>query len=247
MAEGHTLIGHNRLLDALKRSLPEDQMPAMEFVQLTLKQDLYSPEVPIEHVYFPINGVVSMLADLENGVMIEVATVGNEGMIGLPLFLGADMTPGRAFSQVPGDACRMTAADFRSLIQDPSLFTSVLHRYTQAMMIQISQGTACNRGHNNRQRCAKWLLLTHDRVGKDEFQLTQEFLAQMLGVRRATVSEVAGQLQSDGLIEYSRGVIRVLDRPGLERASCLCYRVIRDEYDRMFSSLSEQLEFSDSL
>lgn len=241
MAEGHIQNGHNRLLGALKRSLPEHEMPIMEFVQLTLKQDLYSPDVPIEHVYFPINGVVSMLADVESGVMIEVATVGNEGMIGLPLFLGADMTPGRAFSQVPGDACRMTAADFRALIQEPSLFTRILHRYTQAMMIQISQGTACNRAHNNRQRCARWLLLTHDRVGKDEFQLTQEFLGQMLGVRRATVSEVAAQLQSEGIIEYNRGVIQVLDRARLEGASCLCYRVIRDEYDRMYSSFSKEM------
>ena len=236
MAEGHVNSGKNRLLMALQ-SQAGKRIDDLEFVSLTLKQRLYTPRVPIEHVYFPVNGVMSMLAEVEKGQMVEVATVGNEGMIGLPLFLGADITPGIAFSQVPGDAYRMSAAHFKELIHEANGFTSVLHRYTQALMTQISQGTACNRAHNNKQRCARWLLLTRDRVGTDEFPLTQEFLSQMLGVRRATVSEVASELQANKAIEYSRGVIRVIDRKRLEAASCQCYSIIRDEYDRMYGHL----------
>ncbi len=240
MAEGHIKLGENRLLTALHQNGAAKRMGELELIPLTLRQELYSPDLPIQHVYFPVNGVVSMLADVEDGQMVEVATVGNEGMIGLPLFLGADATPGTSFSQVPGDAYRMTAAKFRELIQKANGFTAVMHRYTQALMTQISQGTACNRAHNNKQRCARWLLLTHDRVGQDQFSLTQEFLSQMLGVRRATVSEAAGELQANGAIEYSRGVIRVKNRKRLEAASCQCYRIIRNEYDRMYSQIDSE-------
>ncbi|MGC2404145.1 MAG: Crp/Fnr family transcriptional regulator [Acidobacteriaceae bacterium] len=210
-------------------------MDSLELISLELRRELYSPNLPIRHVYFPVDGVVSMLAELEEGLMVEVATVGNEGMIGLPLFLGTNTTPGTSFSQVPGKAYRLTAEEFTRNIQQPSSFTRVLHRYTQALMTQISQGTGCNRIHNNKQRCARWLLLTHDRVGKNEFQLTQEFLSQMLGVRRATVNEIAGQLSRAGAISYSRGTIHIVDRLRLEAESCLCYSIIRDEYDRMYS------------
>lgn len=240
MAEGHVKNGENRLLEALQTSIPELELNSLEFVSLELKQELYSPNLPIQHVYFPTNGVVSMLAKLEEGLMVEVATVGNEGMIGLPLFLGTNATPGTAFSQVPGDAYRLSAEEFRRNIEQPSRFTQVLHRYTQALMTQISQGTACNRVHNNKQRCARWLLLTHDRVGKDEFYLTQEFLSQMLGVRRATVNEVAAQLNEAGAISYRRGIVRVEDRLRLESESCLCYSIIRNEYDRMYSDLESE-------
>jgi CRP-like cAMP-binding protein len=240
MAEGHTSDGKNRLLTALESSIPQRRLKSLELVSLALKQELYTPNLPIEHAYFPVDGVVSMLALIERRQMVEVATIGNEGMIGLPLFLGTYSTPGTAFSQVPGKAYRLKAAEFMELVQQPSPFTRILHRYTQALMTQISQGNACNRVHNNKQRCARWLLLTHDRVGKDEFQLTQEFLSQMLGVRRATVNEIAGELQSGGIISYSRGVIRVLNRIHLEAASCLCYSIIRDEYDRMYAGFPQE-------
>ena len=233
MAEAHVLNGQNLLLTALNGQ-GDTLMSSLELVTLGLRHILYEPDVPIDYVYFPVDGVMSMLAQVEDGIEIEVGTVGNEGMIGLPLFLGSDTTPGRAFSQVPGHAYRLPAAAFKELIQEPSRFTTVLHRYTQALMTQISQGTGCNRVHSNDQRCARWLLQTHDRVGKNEFQLTQEFLGQMLGVRRATVSEVAGRLQADGIIEYSRGLIRIVDRTRLEAVSCTCYGVIRKEYDRMY-------------
>jgi CRP-like cAMP-binding protein len=235
MAEGHTTEGGNRLLQALEAD--GERLDSLELMQLTLRQELYSHLVPMQHVYFPIDGVVSMLADVGERKMVEVATVGNEGMIGLPLFLGANSSPGTAFCQVPGSAYRMPGAAFKKLIQEPSNFTRVLHRYTQALLIQVSQGTACNRAHGNRQRCARWLLLSHDRAGRDEFQLTQEFLSQMLGVRRASVNEIAGELHSLGAIDYSRGVIRVTNRKKLESASCLCYSIIRDEYDRMYANL----------
>ena len=238
MAEAHVPNGQNLLLDALNGDRAHTLMPALEIVSLEVRHILYEPNQPIDFVYFPLNGVMSMLAQLEQDIEIEVGTVGNEGMIGLPLFLGAETTPGRAFSQVPGQAYRLPAAEFKELIQRPSRLTQVLQRYTQALMVQISQGTGCNRVHTNEQRCARWLLQTHDRVGKDEINLTQEFLAQMLGVRRATVSEVAAGLQEKGFIEYSRGVIQVRDRAGLEATSCICYGVIRAEYDRMYEQLS---------
>ena len=240
MTEGRAPNGENRLLNALRRGNSDHELGPVELVSLTLKQELYTPNMPIEHVYFPVNGVVSMLAQLEEGLLVEVATVGNEGMIGLPLFLGTNTTPGKAFSQVPGDAYQMPAPEFKRHIEEPSNFTRVLHRYTQALVTQISQGNACNRVHNERQRCARWLLLTHDRVGSDEFPLTQEFLGQMLGVRRAVIEEIAGQLERAGTIDYTEGVVRVLNRPGLEAESCLCYSIIRDEYERMYSAFQKE-------
>ena len=234
MAEAHVPNGQNLLLNALNGDGAHTLMPSLELVSLGLRHMLYEPDAPIEYVYFPVDGVHSMLAQVDDDIEVEVGTVGNEGMIGLPLFLGTETTPGRAFSQVPGHAYRLSAEAFKELIREPSRLTAVLHRYTQALMVQISQSTGCNRVHSHDQRCARWLLQTHDRVGKSEFQLTQEFLGQMLGVRRATVSEVAARFQTDGVIEYSRGLIRILDRARLEAASCACYGVIRKEYDRMY-------------
>ena len=233
MAEGHVSNGRNRLLSGLNQSIYEELAPHLETVSLTLRQKLYEPNQRIDNVWFPVNGVVSMLAHMEGGGLIEIATVGNEGMIGLPLFLGADVTPGTSFSQVPGDALRMPADAFRKAIANGGPLTKILHRYTQALMVQISQGTACNRAHSLEERCARWLLLCHDRVGADEFMLTQEFLSQMLGVRRASVSLVAATFQQAGFIEYTRGRMRILNRKGLESASCRCYAIIREEYDRM--------------
>lgn len=235
MAEGRVRNGENRLLSALEKKTYQELAPHLEKVNLSLRQTLYEPNQPIDFVYFPVNGVISMLAHMEGGMLIEVATVGNEGMIGLPLFLGAEITPGTSFSQIPGEALRMSAEHFRKAITRSVPFTKALHRYTQALMVQISQGNACNRVHSLEERCARWLLLCHDRVGADEFMLTQEFLSQMLGVRRASVNLAAAAFQNAGFIEYSRGHIRVLNRRGLESASCRCYAVIRDEYDRMLN------------
>jgi CRP-like cAMP-binding protein len=223
----------NRLLDSLPRPDLERLRPHLEAVSVGVKHVVYEPNGPIKHVYFPINCVISLVTYLEDGASVEMATIGLEGMVGLPIFLGTDTMPSRAFGQVPGDALRITAAAFTEEIERNGPLVQVLNRYTQALFNQVAQTTACNRVHLVEQRCARWLLQTHDRVGSDQFSLTQEFLAQMLGVRRTGVSAAAGLLQKAGLIRYARGRITVLDRPGLESAACECYRVIKREFDRL--------------
>jgi CRP-like cAMP-binding protein len=170
---------------------------------------------------------------MADGRAVEFGTVGNEGMIGLPLFLGADRSPHRAFTQVPGDALRMRAEDFREEMGRQGQLAGLLRRYNQALMNQMAYSVACNRLHSVEERMCRWLLMTHDRVGADRFPMTQEFLAQMLGVRRPSVTVVAGVLQKAGLIAYARGWVVILDRAGLEAASCECYRVVRDDFERL--------------
>jgi CRP-like cAMP-binding protein len=183
-------------------------------------------------VYFPIDLVGSVLAETDAGP-VEVGTIGNEGVVGLPVFLGARSGPGMAMVQVPGRALRMELEAFRREARTGEL-RSLLERYTLGFLTLVSQGTACNRSHSAEQRLARWLLIVHDRVGRDEFPLTQEFMAQMLGVRRATVSETAAKLHNDGLISYSRGVVRLLDRAALEKTSCECYQIVRAGFERLF-------------
>ena len=223
----------NRLLDLLPAADRRRLLEHMELVELDLRQRVYEPGKPIEHVYFPLTTVISMLAVMDDGQAVEVATMGNEGMAGLPVFLGASTSPDLAFAQVPGRALRMPAGEFRELANGAGTVQALLQRYTQAFFVQLAQGAACNRLHSMDERLARWLLMTHDRVGQDQFPLTQEFMAQMLAVRRATVTEAAGRLQQAGLITYSRGIITILDRPGLEAASCECYRIISDEHARL--------------
>lgn len=183
------------------------------------------------HVHFPTGCVISLVTYLEDGPPVEIATVGLEGMVGLPVFLGSDTMPSRAFGQVPGDSLRVTAAAFRAEVERNGPLVRVLNRYTQALLNQVAQTTACNRVHIVEQRCARSLLQTQDRVGSDQF-------AQMLGVRRSGVSAAAGMLQKAGLIRYARGHVTVLDRSGLESAACECYRVIKREFDRLLGSSS---------
>ncbi len=223
----------NRLLAALRDDERQRLAAHLELVELTLRQLLYEPGKPIEHVYFPIDAVLSVLAVMDDDQAVEVATVGNEGMVGIPVFLGVSVSPGLSFCQLPGRALRMPAGAFQELANGAGAFQQVLQRYTYAFFTQLSQGSACNRLHHMDQRLARWLLLTHDRVGRDQFLLTQEFMAQMLGVRRATVTEAAGRLQQAGLITYSRGILTIADRKGLEAASCECYRIISDEHARL--------------
>lgn len=224
---------HNRLL----ASLPEEEIkrlqPYLEPVSLNLKQELYQPNEPIDFVYFPLEGVCSLLSLTSEGELIEVGTVGNEGMVGLPVFLGAKQIPGVAMSQIPGSALRMRAADLRTRVTPGTALYDALHRYTQALFNLISQSALCNGVHSIEQRCCRWLLLTHDRVGTDKFPLTHEFLSQMLGVRRAGVSEVAARLQNAGFISYTYGKIIIMDRAGLEATSCECYALIKAEFDRL--------------
>ena len=223
----------NRILAALPAADRERLRASLEPVDLELRQVVIDVNQEISHVYFVEEGVVSVLGVMEDGSAVETATVGNEGMVGLPVFLGAASMAGQAFVQVPGHGYRMPAAALREEARRGGALSELLGRYTQALFTLLSQNSACNRLHPVEQRCARWLLLTHDRVGSDTFDLTHLFLSQMLGVRRATVTEVAGALQERGLIEYSRGTITVLDRPALEAAVCECYRVIASEFDRL--------------
>jgi CRP-like cAMP-binding protein len=174
-----------------------------------------------------------MVNEPSPGDVVEFATIGAEGFVGVPVFLGSDAMPSRALVQIPGNAFRASKPDFLAGIAADAEFRALLMRYTLALMTQIAQSTSCNRLHEVQERCARWLLQTHDRVHEDSFPLTQEFLAQMLGVHRPTVTVAAGMLQKAGLIDYSRGRITVRDRAGLEAAACPCYRFITQEYDRL--------------
>jgi CRP-like cAMP-binding protein len=224
----------NRLLRALSPAVLPLLLPALERIALPMRERLIEPGVPIPYVYFPLHGVASLISTLRDGTQVEVATIGNEGLIGLPLALYANTVPFTVFVQVPGEALRIDAAVFdRLLLEETGTLRQFLYRYTQALFNQLAQHVVCNRLHRIAQRCARWLLMTHDRVGRDDFPLTHEFLALMLGVRRASVTEVAGRLQQAGLIRYRLGTIQVLDRAGLEAASCECYGVIQQEYDRL--------------
>ncbi len=224
--------GENRLLTVLPRADYDRLRPHLEKVSLPLKDVLYEANGPISHVFFPLNGVVSLVL-MDGGFSLEVGTIGNEGMVGTPVFLGAESSPSRAISQVPGEALRLETEVFQEEMKRAGPLYGLVLRYTQAMINQISQSTVCNHRHSVQKRMCRWLLMSHDRVGTDEFHLTQEFLAQMLGVRRPTVTAVAGTLQKAGLISYHRGRLTILDRKGLEAASCKCYEVVAKELDRL--------------
>jgi CRP-like cAMP-binding protein len=235
MSEVRPNLIKNQLLSALPPEEYERFLPQLEPVDLTFKQIIYTPNQPIEYVYFPNRGIVSLVNLTENGGTVEAATVGNEGMVGIPILLGTDRMIGQAMVQVAGDALRMRADAFRHQVTPGSPLYNLLLRYTQALIDLISQSVACNCLHSVEKRCCRWLLLCQDRVQSNEFHLTQEFLSQMLGVRRASVSVVAAILQKAGLIRYSRGKITICDRPGLEAASCECYQIVKNEFDRLLS------------
>ena len=230
-----TIPRGNRLLDSLTNAERGDLAPHLELERLELKDLLLEQGKRIYNVYFPITAVASLLNLVEDTSGIEIATVGNEGLVGLSLSWGIDTLNPREFAQcqVPGDALVMDAETFASKVSGDGELTWLVHRYTQAFVTQIGQQVACNGLHTIEERCARWMLLTHDRVGSDEFPLTQEFLAQMLGVRRPSVTVVAGVLQQAGFIRFRRGRITITDRRGLESASCACYGVLREVFDRL--------------
>jgi len=211
-------LGANRLLNALLLEERDQLMRQMERVSLDFKQVIYEPNERIQYVYFPINAVISLLVLMEDGRLVEFGSVGKEGMAGLPVFLGAPVSTSQSFAQIPGAALRMTTEVFTDVVLGRGgALHRLLHRYTQAFLVQTAQGLACNSLHSIEQRFCRWMLMTQDRVGRDSFPLTQEFIAQMLGVRRASVSVVASTIQKDGLIAYHRGTMNILDRPGLKR------------------------------
>jgi len=223
----------NRLLDALPDALLEELTPHLERVTLDLREPVANPGEPYEYVYFPESCVISVVNDMRDGSTVETGTIGNEGVAGLPALLDSVTSERRVFGQVRGSTLRARATVVAALVERERELRRLINRYAQAYLSQVAQGAACNRLHGLEERCARWLLLTHDRVRSDELHLKQEFLAEMLGVRRAGVSVAASALQGSGLIRYSRGVINVLDRDGLEAASCECYRVIREQFDRL--------------
>jgi CRP-like cAMP-binding protein len=190
----------------------------------------------IEHVYFPVSGVLSIVGLTLDRRAVEVVTAGKEGMLGVPVALGARSTALQAFAQVPGTSLRLGADALRHELERGGALRRVLNLYAQALFTQAAQASVCNRLHSVEERCARWLLLMHDRVGGEAFELTQQFLSQMLGVRRASVSEVASRFQARGLLRYTRGQMQVLDREGLEEASCECYAIVRSEFDRLLGT-----------
>jgi hypothetical protein len=227
----------NRLLAALPAKDYKRLLPELEPVTLTFGDILFEPGENIRHVYFPNNSIISLLSAVGEREHLEVGIVGNDGMAGLPVFMGVSTSRTRGLVQGEGSASRMKAAALRKELSNGngSALQKLLHRYTHSLLTQISQSAACNRFHLVNPRLARWLLMTHDRLEGDEFRMTQEFLSQMLGVRREGVTLAAGILQKQKLIRYSRGQIRVLDRAGLEAASCNCYAVVKDEYDNFLA------------
>jgi CRP-like cAMP-binding protein len=224
---------NNHLID----SLPAEQWmrwePHLEEVDLPLGRVLYESGSKLSHVYFPTTAIVSLLYVMENGASAEIAVVGNEGIVGVSLFMGGDTTPSRAVVQSAGKGYRLSAEHMKTEFNRAGPVLHLLLRYTQALLTQMAQTAVCNRHHSLDQQLCRWLLLSLDRLQGDELVMTQELIANMLGVRREGVTESALKLQRAGLIRYSRGHITVLDRAGLEQRSCECYAVVKKEYDRL--------------
>jgi CRP-like cAMP-binding protein len=223
----------NKILAALPAKEYARLAPHLTAVSLPLGEILYKTEDAIEYVYFPNSGVVSLVAHMQEGASVEVGLVGHEGMVGMPLVLGDDISPNEAIVQIADGAMKMKASVLVAELARGGQLQVLLLRYTLAAIRQISQTAACNRSHHVGERLARWLLTCHDRVNGDELKLTQEFIAEMLGTRRSGVSEAAMLLQAAGFIRYSRGHITVLDREGLEEFACECYATVKVEFDRL--------------
>lgn len=221
----------NKLLAALPRKEYQRLLPSLEEIPLVFEKVLYEAGDSIVDVYFPTSGIVSLLAGVEDRATLEVGLVGREGMVGVSIFMGVKTSLNRAVVQGAGSALRMKAGVFRKECDNGGSLPRVLRRYTHSMLTQISQSAVCNRFHPTDARLARWLLMTRDRMEADEFQLTQEFLSNMLGVRREGVNKAAGLLQQQHLISYSRGALTILNGPGLEAIACPCYGIIKEEYD----------------
>ena len=222
----------NRLLQALPRKEFHRALPNLKMVELKFGTDIYALNAKIRHVYFPNSGIISLLAAVEDSSTLEVGLVGLEGMVGLPLFLGVKESRVKAVVQGTGTAMRMTAADFEKIFGNDGSMPRILRRFAHSMIAQISQSAVCFRFHVIEMRLARWLLMTVDRMESNEFRMTQDYLSNMLGVRREAVNRAAMSLQKRALISYSRSNILIVDRIGLEAAACTCYAVLRDEEAR---------------
>ena len=236
MSSSHS-PNQNHLLAALPTVEFERLAPHLELVPMLLGEVLYEPGGQLQHVYFPTTAIISLHYVMESGSSAEIAGVGNEGMLGISLFMGGDTTPSSAVVQVAGHGYRLQARLLKEEFNRAGLMQRLLLRYTQALVTQMSQTAACNRHHSVEQQLCRWLLLTLDRLSSNELVMTQELVANALGVRREGITEAAGILQRAGIIRYRRGHIAVLDRSGLEAGACECYAVVRKELDRLLSDV----------
>ena len=231
---------HNHLLAALPAPDRERWLPNLEIIDMPLGEVLYEAGGTLTHVYFPTTAIVSLLYVMANGASAEIAVVGNEGIVGISLFMGGESTPSRAVVQSAGKGFRLEAQPLKDEFNRGGPVLHLLLRYTQALITQMSQTAVCNRHHSLDQQLCRWLLLSLDRLSGNELVMTQELIANMLGVRREGVTEGALKLQQAGLIQYARGHITVLDRKGLEKRTCECYAVVKKEYDRLLPALLAQ-------
>jgi CRP-like cAMP-binding protein len=226
----------NRLLDLIPAQEFSGLKPHLEHFILEYKLPLYEAHKTIRFVYFPTSGVVSLVNVMADGAAAEVGTIGNEGVVGVPIILGDSIAPSNVYVQVPGTAWRLDATIFRDVLERSITMRKVMLQYVHAMFNQVSQSAACNHFHSIEQRCCRWLLMTHDRVQSDRFILTQEFLGMMLGAQRTSITLAARKLKREKLIDYSRGHVTILDRAGLEERSCECYAVSKHEFDRLLGA-----------
>jgi len=223
----------NHLLAALPDEAKEHLFPHMKLVDLPLGKVLYEPGDALHYVFFPTDSIVSLLYVMENGASAEISVVGNEGVVGIAVFMGGESTPSRAIVQSSGSAFSLSSQRLRSEFNGYTDMRMLMLRYTQSLITQMAQTAVCNRHHSIDQQLCRWLLLSLDRLSHNRLVMTQELIANMLGVRREGVTEAAGKLQKLGVIQYNRGRITVLDRPRLEKLSCECYAVVKAETDRL--------------
>jgi len=223
----------NHILNALPLAAREHLYPHLKHVVMPFGMVLYESGAVLRHIYFPVDSIVSLLYVLSSGASAEIAVVGNEGAVGVSLFMGGETTPSRAVVQSAGSAYRLSGARLKREFDRHGQLLNVLLRYTQSLITQMAQTAVCNRHHALDQQLCRWLLLSLDRLESNELRVTQELIANMIGVRREGVTEAAGRLQKLGVIRYSRGKITVLDRPRLEALSCECYAVVKTETDRL--------------
>ena len=224
----------NRLIAGFPRKERKRMLDDCEVVNLVFGEILSERDKPLTHVYFPINSFISLVTTLTDHPPLEMGLIGNEGMLGATLTLGVNTSPMRAVVQGAGTALRINASDFRLALSESPVLHRIINRYLYVMITQLSQTSACNHFHEIEPRLARWLLMTHDRAHANHFHLTHEFLADMLGVRRSGITVAAGALQNKNLIGYTRGEISILNRPGLEAASCECYEAVNNDYKQLF-------------
>jgi len=238
MSRSFTDLSENKLLAALSANYRKRLEPELEFLQLRLGEILYHPKTPIKYVYFPRWATISMVNIFEDGSMVEVGVVGREGVLGASLLSGDEESLHQAIVQISDGAWRMKAQVFKNEIASDGELSRLTKRFSQALFTQVAQTAACNRRHTIVERLARWMLLMQDRIDSDTLQLTHEFIAIMLGARRSGVTLAAGALQKRNIINYRRGKVTILDRPKLEKVSCECHRIVKNEYDRLLGKYS---------